>query len=255
MKARYHPHYLPMVWNVEYRDIRENGHCGNCGAMANGSVCRNLTYTGVTSCGRPTPPPSPPISACPNRPHSGGFIPWVSVSNMSNVYGEIPRPFNRSSPGLPFLGLFDSAKDCQAACEARSNCTQYSWGLDVPQFELHCYGRCDDIWRLHPVPSQYTVVAARRVPARSDPRSSTSASLTHTQDTGLKVAEEIPNLRYGCKRRATDQFGTIVTFLWPVCIPIGQHAPPVNMNESWPNWGPVEGNFSSLQACKDSGCK
>eukprot|EP01043_Picozoa_sp_COSAG02_P107996 COSAG02_NODE_44020_length_369_cov_1.340741_2_plen_50_part_01 len=50
MKARYHPHFLPMVWNVEYRDIRENPHCGNCGAMANGSVCPNLTYTGVTTC-------------------------------------------------------------------------------------------------------------------------------------------------------------------------------------------------------------
>ena len=103
--------------------------------------------------------------------------PAVAVSNMSNVYGEIPRPFNQSSPGLPFLGLFDSAEGCQAACKARSNCTQYSWGLDVQQFELHCFGRCDNIWRLHPVPSQYTVVAARRVHAGPDGGSGGSASL------------------------------------------------------------------------------
>lgn len=252
MKARYHPHYLPMVWNVEYRDIKENSHCGNCGAMANGSVCPNLTYTGATTCGAPSPPPPTPIHDCPNISHSGGFVPWVAVSNMSNVYGEIPRPFNQSSPGLPFLGLFDSAEGCQAACEARSNCTQYSWALDVPQFELHCFGRCDDIWRLHPVPSQYTVVAARRVPARPDGGFN---SLIHTREPRTTGTGKIPNFRYGCKRRATDQFGTTVTFLWPVCIPIGQHAPPVNMNESWPNWGPVEGDFPSLQTCKDSGCK
>ena len=125
-------------------------------------------------------------------------MPWVAVSNMSNVYGEIPRPFNQSSPGLPFLGLFNSAEGCQAACEARSNCTQYSWALDVPQFELHCFGRCDDIWRLHPVPNQDTVVAARRVPAGPDNGSGSSTSLMPAQEPRATREEAIPKLRYGC---------------------------------------------------------
>ena len=30
---------------------------------------------------------------------------------------------------------------------------------------------------------------------------------------------------------------------------------PVNVNRSWPNWGPVSGNFATLKACKRSGCK
>jgi hypothetical protein len=58
-------------------------------------------------------------------------------------------------------------------------------------------------------------------------------------------------MRYGCKRNATDQFGSVFRFPWPVCIPLDA---PVNVNSSWPNWGPVEGNFPSLQACKASGC-
>ena len=44
---------------------------------------------------------------------------------------------------------------------------RYSWSLDVPQFERHCFGRCDDIWKLHTVPSQWTVQCGRRVPAGS----------------------------------------------------------------------------------------
>jgi hypothetical protein len=255
MKAKYQPHYLPMVWNVEYRDIRENSRCGNCGGMANGSVCPNLTYTGATSCGTPPPPPPPPLHACPDRAHSGGFIPWVVVSHMSNTYGAIPRPFNRSYPGIPFLGLFSTAQGCQAACEALSNCTQYTWSLDVPEFEHHCVGRCDDVWKLHSVPSQWTIVAARRVPAAATSSAPASAPAAPAPALDATTVVAVPEMRYGCKRHATDQFGTVVTFRWPVCIPIGQHAPPVNMNESWPNWGPTEGDFSSLQACKDSGCK
>ena len=230
--------YLPKVWNVEFRDIMENGHCGNCPSMANGSVCPNVTFTGKTSCkgGRPHPAPLP--KACPEKA-PGGFVPWVKVQHQSNVYGQVKRPFNASSPGLPFLGLFATAEGCQAACEQLSNCTQYSWSLDVPEFEQHCYGRCDAIWVLHPVPTQYEVVAARRVVAA-------------TAVEGRAASRRAPAMRYGCKRSATDQFGTVFQLPWPVCIPLDA---PVNVNSSWPNWGPVSGDYPSLDACKRSGCK
>ena len=232
--------YLPKVWNVEFRDIKSNGHCGNCAAMANGSVCPNVTFTEGTQCGaKPHTPPVPPLKVCPSEAH-GSFITWVREANVSNVYGQISRP-GTSSPGLPFLGFFGTAKGCQAACESLSNCTQYSWSLDVPAFERHCYGRCDDIWKLHAVPARYTVVAARRVAAGSSSLSSSYAS----------GAAPLPEMRYGCKRNATDQFGSVIRFPWPVCVPLGA---PVNVNRSWPNWGPVEGDFPSLLACKTSGC-
>ena len=220
----------PKVYNVEYRDIRDNGHCEGCGNMAFGSVCPNVSYTGATRCeGQPL--------ACPDRPH-GGFIPWVRVANQSNVYGQIPGPpFNQSTPGLPFLGLTDSASECEAACERRSNCTQYSWALDVPKFERHCFGRCDDVWKLHAVPSQYTVSAGRRVAAGNE---------------SLATQADVPSLRYGCKRNATDQFGGTIRFPWPVCIPLDGS---VNNEPTWPNWGPALGDYPSLQACKASGCK
>ena len=117
--------YLPKVWNVEFRDITDNRRCGNCPAMANGSVCPNVTFTGSTQCG---PNPTPRVVA----------------------------------------------------------------------------------------------------------------------------AAPVPTMRYGCKRNAIDQFGSVFTFPWPVCIPLDA---PVNVNSSWPNWGPVEGNFPTLRACKASGCK
>eukprot|EP00935_MAST-01C_sp_MAST-1C-sp1_P000080 g80.t1 len=144
-----------------------------CAAMANGSTCPNVTFTGGTQCG--PKPPTPP-KACPAKAH-GGFVPWVREAHVSNVYGQIPRPFNRSSPGLPFLGLFGTADGCQSACEALSNCTQYSWSLDVPEFERHCYG------------SQ----SLERAPAPAP----------------------VPVMRYGCKRNATDQFGSVLRFPWP----------------------------------------
>ena len=125
--------YLPKVWNVEFRDILDNGKCGSCAAMANGSACPNVTFTGRTSCnGRPPPVP-----------------PWASAA-----------------------------------------------------------------------------------PAAADRRTLA--------------------MRYGCKRNATDQFGTVLRLPWPVCIPLDA---PVNVNSSWPNWGPVSGNFASLDECKSSGCK
>jgi hypothetical protein len=242
--------FLPKVWNIEFRDIVDNGPCGNCERIANGSVCPNVTYTGITRCGSRPPPPSPsppppPLKTCPNRAY-GRFVPWVRVQNASNVYRQIPRPFNTSSPGLPFLGLFDTVDGCQSACEGLSNCTQYSWSLNVPEFERHCYGRCDTVWVLHPVPPQYTVVAARRVAVGG----SRSHSHGHREPA---MSEESPMaaMRYGCKRSATDQFGVTFTLPWPVCIPLGA---PVNVNKSWPNWGPVVGDYSSLTACKSSGC-
>ena len=232
--------YLPLVWNVEFRRIKKNGHCGDCGRMANGSVCHNVTYTEGTRC-EGGPPPPPRISSCPTKAR-GDLIRWVKVSNKSNVFGQIPGPpFNRSSAGLPFLGLFNTADECQAACEKLSNCTQYSWNLDVPSFAKLCFGRCDDVWDLHAVPPQYTVIAARRVAVGSSSLSSQQARLS-----------EVPTLRYGCKRNATDQFGTMIRFPWPVCIPLDAA---VNLHVDWPNWGPVEGDFPTLQACKDSGCK
>ena len=223
--------YLPKVWNIEFRDVIGDASCGNCSRIANGSVCPNVTFTGRTHCGgQPPSPPPPPLKACPNKAY-GSFIPWVRRKNVSNVYDQIVRPFNASSPGLPFLGLFGTEDGCLRACEELSNCTQYSWSLDVPQFEQHCYGRCDDVWLLHPVPPQYTVVAARRVAAANE--------------------SQPVSIRYGCKRNATDQFGTAFPLPWPVCIPLNA---PVNVNSSWPNWGPVEGDFATLQQCKSSGC-
>jgi hypothetical protein len=251
--------YLLKVWNVEFRNIKDNGHCGNCAAMANGSVCPNVTFTDGTLCG----PNPPPLTACPNHAHTGAFISWVREANVSNVYGQIPRPFNRSSTGLPFLGLFDTASGCQAACEVLSNCAQFSWSLDIPEFERHCYGRCDGAWVLHAVPAQYTVVAARRVRpdvpvadviavSNSSASSSISTAASSSQASDEAVPVPVPVMRYGCKRNATDQFGSVVRFPWPVCIPLDA---PVNVNRTWPNWGPVEGEFWSLQACKDSGCE
>jgi len=236
------PKFLPKIYNIEFRDVASNGRCGNCAPTANGSVCPNITYTGSTKCGAPPPPPAPLVK-CPSKKYAGGFIHWVTVTHKSNVYGEILRPFNRSSPGLPFLGLFDTAQECQAACEARSNCTQISWALNVPEFEKHCFGRCDNVWQLHAVPSQYTVVAARRVAAADQSTQSTQSN-----------RNDVPDMRYGCKRNATDQYGAVLQFPWPVCIPLPEFAP-VNLNRSWPNWGPVEGDFPTLAACKASGCK
>jgi hypothetical protein len=42
-----------------------------------------------------------------------GFVPWVREAHASNIYGQISRPFGRSSPGLLFLGFFDTAEGCQ----------------------------------------------------------------------------------------------------------------------------------------------
>ena len=214
--------------------------------MANSSVCPNVTFTGQTSCKGHHPPPAPAVKACINTAHKGGFIPWVGVQHKSNVYGQIKRPFNSSSAGLPFLGLFSTADGCQAACEKRSNCTQYSWTLNVPEFERHCFGRCDDIWDLHAVPEQYEVVAARRVAAGSSSSSGERSSAAPEQQQPQLA------MHYGCKTNATDQWGTVLQLPWPVCIPLDA---PVNVNSSWPNWGAVSGNFASLEACKRSGCK
>jgi hypothetical protein len=157
-------------------------------------------------------------------------------------YGEVTP--NRSTPGLPFLGLHNTAAGCEAACGELSNCTQYSWSLDVPSYERSCFGRCDDIWKLHAVPSQWTVLAARRVVAGGGHARFGSTSSQSSDAPTVRF-------RYGCKRNATDQFGTVVQFPWPVCIPLEST---VNMNKSWPNWGPTEGDFPTLQDCKRSGC-
>jgi hypothetical protein len=58
-------------------------------------------------------------------------------------------------PGTPLLGVYDTEDECEHACSANANCTQYTWAArEVCQvqnghwscdetFAKHCYGRCD----------------------------------------------------------------------------------------------------------------
>eukprot|EP00038_Savillea_parva_P016137 m.16080 g.16080 ORF g.16080 m.16080 type:complete len:538 (+) comp3351_c0_seq1:221-1834(+) len=60
------------------------------------------------------------------------------------------------------------------------------------------------------------------------------------------AADPAPPSRYSCKRTAKTMFG-LVNLPWPVCIP--QNAP-VNLRPDYPNWGPVTGDYATLDACK-----
>ena len=59
-----------------------------------------------------------------------------------------------------------------------------------------------------------------------------------------------PPRSFSCKKTAKTLFGEI-TLPWGVCI---DSAAPVNLNPEYPNYGPTEGHFISLAACKAS-CK
>ena len=61
-------------------------------------------------------------------------------------------------------------------------------------------------------------------------------------------SEPLPPQRYSCKRVAHTMFG-VVDLPWPVCIPLDA---PVNLRPDYPNWGPVTGNYSSIEACRAS---
>jgi hypothetical protein len=115
----------------------------------------------------PTPPPAPAATKCPDRAFSK-VVPWVRAVNTSNTYGQIVE--GKPTPGLPFLGLFGTEGGCKSACEAFSNCTQYSWAGIVngsaiySPWNRHCYGRCDTVWELHATAHGGVAgVSARRV--------------------------------------------------------------------------------------------
>lgn len=115
------------------------------------------------------PPPSPtPPHACAPRASNGTFIPWVRAVNASNVYGEVAN--KQSRPGFPFFGMFNSEDGCRAACELYQNCTQYLWAGYIENNTIYspwnkqCFGRCDDVWTLHPVAhGGVSTVSARRI--------------------------------------------------------------------------------------------
>ena len=57
--------------------------------------------------------------------------------------------------------------------------------------------------------------------------------------------ESLPAQHFGCKRQA-HSMGGVVDLPWPVCVPTDA---PVNLDPSYPNWGPTTGNFLGLEAC------
>lgn len=140
--------------------IEHNGKSAACGVP-------RCPCTGPP-CTSPSPPPTPHAAPCPAIPYNRSeFVPWVRAENMSNSFGIIKNP-NQSSVGVPFLGVFQTELECRQACEALSNCTQYSWSAKgggnraiCSPWDLHCYGRCDTKWDLQPVPC--VNVAARRI--------------------------------------------------------------------------------------------
>lgn len=189
------------------------------GISSSPTLCRDyaeltaIQHVEGSSCCKPhscaTPPPSPPpgppkcaacaigtpaacrpcteraapaAAECPTKAWGGSFVPWVRAVNQSNVFGLVEGAHN---VGLPLLGVFDTEAGCRSACEARANCTQYNWcgvtgGGGGSVWDKHCYGRCDDVWRVSFVPHMSPAgtmggeggedcpVAARRVkPERS----------------------------------------------------------------------------------------
>ena len=60
------------------------------------------------------------------------------------------------------------------------------------------------------------------------------------------ASEDLPPQRYSCKRVAHTMFG-VVDLPWPVCIPLDA---PVNLRPDYPNWGPMAGNYTSIEACR-----
>ena len=60
----------------------------------------------------------------------------------------------------------------------------------------------------------------------------------------------LPPQSFSCKKTAKTLFGEI-TLPWGVCI---NSAAPVNMRPDYPNYGPTEGAWPTLAACK-AACK
>lgn len=56
-----------------------------------------------------------------------------------------------------------------------------------------------------------------------------------------------PTPRYTCKTTANTEFSGTITLPWGVCIPDDS---PVNNIEGYPNWGPTDGDFQTLEACQ-----
>ena len=106
------------------------------------------------------PGPDGPFKTCPLDPTRGEFVPWVRAENVSNVWGQASPA---GAPFAPLLGVYPTEAACRAACEADTNCTQYSWNEALAGWERHCFARCDTEWSLHPLAG---VVAARRVNAK-----------------------------------------------------------------------------------------
>ena len=132
----------------------------------NSSEC-GIPHVPCTCSPHPHPqPPSPSPTACPDAPFPPQhFVPWVRAVNYSNVYGVVA---GKRNVGIPLLGHFKTERGCQDACVALPNCTQYEWAGDnsaEPQWAGGCYGRCDTLWKLVPVPcgAGACSVSARRV--------------------------------------------------------------------------------------------
>jgi len=56
-----------------------------------------------------------------------------------------------------------------------------------------------------------------------------------------------PKPRYTCKTTANTQFAGTIQLPWGVCLPSDS---PVNVNSDFPNWGPTDGDFETLEACQ-----
>ncbi len=56
----------------------------------------------------------------------------------------------------------------------------------------------------------------------------------------------LPPQSYTCKREAITMFNT-VQLPWPVCIPLDA---PVNLDPTYPNWGPTDGHYFSIEECR-----
>jgi hypothetical protein len=61
-----------------------------------------------------------------------------------------------------------------------------------------------------------------------------------------KWPELLPPQTFACKKTAKTMFG-VVQLPWGVCLPLDA---PVNMDSSYPNWGPATGNYASLADCQ-----
>jgi hypothetical protein len=119
------------------------------------------------------------FKTCPMDKERGPFVPWVRAENMSNIWGSDDP--NAGAPFAPLLGIFPTEAGCRSACEADTNCTQYSWNSALPGWKQHCYGRCDSVWSLHPVSYPLSgIVAARRVNAKTNGDNDSADNSTNT---------------------------------------------------------------------------